>query len=89
MRKLLILSMAAAFALSADDDPLAHISADSLRGHLSFLASDLLEGRALHRAGSIWRPDISLPSSAGLALIPQATTAISRPRPSTSANRIP
>ncbi len=51
MRKLLILSMAAAFALSADDDPLAHISADSLRGHLSFLASDLLEGRGTPSRG--------------------------------------
>ncbi len=51
MRKILILCVASAFVLAADDDPLARISADSLRGHLSFLASDLLEGRATPSRG--------------------------------------
>src|SRR5580704_107110 len=51
MRKILILCVASAFLLAADDDPLTRISADSLRGHLSFLASDLLEGRATPSRG--------------------------------------
>src|ERR1700733_10260530 len=51
MRNILILSLATAFVLTADDDPLSHITADSLRGHLSFLASDLLEGRATPSRG--------------------------------------
>ena len=51
MRKILILCAATAFVLAADDDPLARISADSLRGHLSFLASDLLEGRGTPSRG--------------------------------------
>jgi hypothetical protein len=51
MRNLLILCMVTAVGLTADDDPLAHITADSLRGHLSFLASDLLEGRGTPSRG--------------------------------------
>src|SRR5258708_2221425 len=38
-------------ARSADLTPAPQISADSLRGHVSFLASDLLEGRATPSAG--------------------------------------
>ncbi len=45
----------------------SHISADSLRGHLSFIASDLLEGRAIRRAGWTWLLNISPLSSAALA----------------------
>ena len=51
MRKILILCVASAALLAADDDPLTRISADSLRGHLSFLASDLLEGRGTPSRG--------------------------------------
>jgi hypothetical protein len=51
MRKILILCMAAAFLAPADDDPLSHITAESLRGHLSFIASDALEGRATPSRG--------------------------------------
>jgi hypothetical protein len=50
MRKIFTLCVAAV-ALAAGDDPLTHITADSLRGHLSFLASDLLEGRATPSRG--------------------------------------
>jgi Peptidase family M28 len=47
------------FLLAAEQAPLAppiqavldHVSADSLRGHLSFIASDLLEGRATPSRG--------------------------------------
>ena len=54
----LLLALLAAFAIAADQ-PLTpdqravmdHISADSLRGNLSFLASDLLEGRATPSRG--------------------------------------
>src|SRR5262249_42521379 len=50
---LLVLLALATAALAADPPPITddvraaldHISADSLRGHLSFIASDLLEGR--------------------------------------------
>ncbi len=51
MRKILILCIATAFGLTADDDPLSHITAESLRGHLSFIASDALEGRATPSRG--------------------------------------
>lgn len=51
MRKIAILWVAAAFTLPGGDDPLTHITADSLRGHLSFLASDLLEGRGTPSRG--------------------------------------
>lgn len=56
MRRLLsalLLGLAAAGACAqAATDPLAQrISADSLRGHLSFLASDLLEGRGTPSRG--------------------------------------
>src|SRR5580700_4849169 len=49
-------SLFVALLLSADLTPqmqaaVNHISADSLRGHLSFLASDLLEGRATPSRG--------------------------------------
>ena len=51
MRKIVILCLATAFVLTADDDPLSHITAESLRGHLSFIASDALEGRATPSRG--------------------------------------
>jgi hypothetical protein len=51
MRKILIVCVASAALFAADDDPLTRISADSLRGHLSFLASDLLEGRGTPSRG--------------------------------------
>src|SRR5580700_11074482 len=49
-------SLFVALLLSADLTPqmqstIDHISAQSLRGHLSFLASDLLEGRATPSRG--------------------------------------
>src|SRR5580700_1337938 len=49
-------SLLVALLLSADLTPqmqsaMDHISAQSLRGHLSFLASDLLEGRATPSRG--------------------------------------
>src|SRR5277367_4698985 len=49
-------SLFVALLLSADLTPqmqstMDHISAQSLRGHLSFLASDLLEGRATPSRG--------------------------------------
>src|SRR5580692_4646329 len=49
-------SLLVALLLSADLTPqmqtaLDHISAQSLRGHLSFIASDLLEGRATPSKG--------------------------------------
>src|SRR5580698_2845812 len=49
-------SLLVALLLSADLTPqmqstIDHISAQSLRGHLSFLASDLLEGRATPSRG--------------------------------------
>ena len=44
--------LVAGFSLAASGDPvLDRISADSLRGHVSFLASDLLEGRATPSRG--------------------------------------
>jgi hypothetical protein len=51
MRKIFTLCVATALVLAAGDDPLTHITADSLRGRLSFLASDLLEGRATPSRG--------------------------------------
>jgi hypothetical protein len=56
--RVLIFLAAAALALAADDKltpemqaVMNHISAASLRGHLSFIASDLLEGRATPSRG--------------------------------------
>ncbi|HEX5430504.1 MAG TPA: M28 family peptidase [Bryobacteraceae bacterium] len=47
-----VLALAAGPALTRDQSALAgHISANSLRGHLSFLASDLLQGRATPSRG--------------------------------------
>jgi hypothetical protein len=59
MKRILILACCAALAFSqsqpaittATQATLDHITADSLRGHLSFIASDLLEGRATPSPG--------------------------------------
>ena len=61
-------------------ESLDRISADSLRGHLSFLASDLLEGRGTPSKGSTSPPSTSRPSSAAPGSSRSATTATSRRR---------
>jgi hypothetical protein len=72
-----------ALCLSAAPPPtewqpaLDRISAASLRGHLSFLASDLLEGRKTPRAGSI-RPPSTSPRNSAAGLKPGDLGHVSR-----------
>jgi hypothetical protein len=84
-------SLFVALLLSADLSPqmrsaMDHISAQSLRGHLSFIASDLLEGRATLPEASTWPPNTSLPNFDALDSSPLETTDIFRPRPCSSAS---
>src|SRR5258706_9797508 len=58
MKRAILVTLALATALAADlritpemQTVMTHIAAASLRGHLSFLASDLLEGRATPSRG--------------------------------------
>jgi hypothetical protein len=89
----LLIAAVSAFAADAKLTPemqavVNHISSDSLRGHLSFLASDLLEGRATPSLGWISPRNTLQLSSGAHTWNLRATISIFRPRWSRCASRI-